>query len=121
MLSYYTSRYGRQTTDELVAAVSNAGGLGILGAIRMEPDQLLSTIKKIKKSTIKPYGVNLWLGPPESNNIQDRTSVHQQFLDNKFRKPLDIPLKSLLEEENNNQKILLAIYHLHPNCPINYK
>lgn len=92
-----------QTTDELVTAVSNAGGLGILGATRMEPNQLLSTIKKIKKSTIKPYGVNLWLVPPESNNIQDRTSV-QQFLDNKFSKPLDIPLKSLLEEENNNQK-----------------
>ena len=53
-----------QTTAELVAAVSNAGGLGIVGATRMTPDQLLSTIKKIKKYTIKPYGVNLWLGPP---------------------------------------------------------
>ena len=37
------------TTAELVSAVSNAGGLGILGATRMTPDQLLATIKKIKK------------------------------------------------------------------------
>ena len=42
-----------QTTAELVAAVSNTGGLGILGATRMNPDQLLATIEKLDKS---PYG-----------------------------------------------------------------
>ena len=95
-----------QTTAELVGAVSNAGGLGILGATRMTADQLLTTIKKIKKITIKPYGVNLWSGPSENNNNnnQGMASV-QQFLNEKFRKPFDIPLKSILpEEENNNQK-----------------
>ena len=37
------------TTPELVSAVSNAGGLGVLGAVRMAPDQLLTTIKKNKR------------------------------------------------------------------------
>ena len=38
-----------RTTAELVATVSNAGGLGILGATRMNPDDLLTPIKKLKK------------------------------------------------------------------------
>lgn len=40
-----------QTTPELVAAVSNAGGLGILGATRMTPEKLLDAVKKIKAIT----------------------------------------------------------------------
>jgi nitronate monooxygenase len=84
-----------QTTAELVGAVSNAGGLGILGATRMTADQLLTTIKKIKKITVKPYGINLWSGPLENNNNQGMASV-QQFLNEKFRKSLNIPLKSVL-------------------------
>ena len=47
---------GGHTTPELVSAVSNAGGLGVLGAVRMAPNQLLTTIKKIKEKTIKPFG-----------------------------------------------------------------
>lgn len=89
-----------QTTPELVAAVSNAGGLGILGATRMTPEKLLDAVKKIKTLTTKPYGVNLWLGPPERND-QDMTSV-QQFLDQKFRKPLGLPMKSASVVGNNN-------------------
>lgn len=91
-----------QTTPELVAAVSNAGGLGILGATRMTPARLLDAIKKIKMITTKPYGVNLWLGPPERND-QDVTYV-QQFLDQKFRKPLGLPLKSVSAVENNGKQ-----------------
>ena len=45
------------TTPELVAAVSNAGGLGIVGAAIVTPDQLLEMILKIKKLTTCPYGV----------------------------------------------------------------
>ena len=86
---------GGQTTPELVAAVSNAGGLGLLGATDMTPEKLLDAIRKIKMMTTKPYGVNLWLGPQDrkKNNDQDIKSV-QQFLDKKFRKPLGISLKS---------------------------
>ena len=90
-----------QTTAELVAAVSNAGGLGILGATRMTPDQLLTTIKKIKKITLKPFGVNLWSGPHEKNDNKDWAPI-QQFLNQKIRKTLDIPLKSISIEEGND-------------------
>ena len=44
---------------KLAAAVSNAGGLGIIGAGSMYPDVLKHHIQSIKKATDKPYGVNL--------------------------------------------------------------
>ena len=59
---------GGQTTPELVAAVSRAGGLGILGASRLTTQQLKEAIDKIKSLTDRPFGVNLVLAPPESGN-----------------------------------------------------
>ena len=94
-----------QTTAELVASVSNSGGLGILGATRMNPDQLLATIKKIKKNTTNPFGVNLWIGPLISNNKnKDERSV-QQFLNEKIRKPLDITLKPEISDEKQESNL----------------
>ena len=44
---------------ELVAAVSNAGGLGMLGMVRMEPDFIRDQIQKTRALTEHPFGVNL--------------------------------------------------------------
>ena len=44
---------------ELASAVSNAGGLGLIGSGSMYPDILLEHIQKCKKATNKPFGVNL--------------------------------------------------------------
>ncbi len=44
---------------ELAAAVSNAGGLGIIGAGSMYPDVLQTHIRKCKNATNKPFGVNV--------------------------------------------------------------
>ncbi|WP_439875473.1 NAD(P)H-dependent flavin oxidoreductase [Bacillus mycoides] len=52
---------GAITTPELVAAVSNGGGLGTLGAGYMSPEQIREAIYKIRELTDKPYGVNLLL------------------------------------------------------------
>jgi NAD(P)H-dependent flavin oxidoreductase YrpB (nitropropane dioxygenase family) len=41
---------GGFTTPELVAAVSNAGALGVLGANRLTPEQTRNQIRRIKKS-----------------------------------------------------------------------
>lgn len=51
-------------TSELVAAVSNAGGLGVIGAGHMPPDALRNEIKKTKALTGKPFGVNIMLMSP---------------------------------------------------------
>lgn len=44
---------------ELASAVSNAGGLGIIGAGSMYPEVLRDQVKKCKKATNKPFAVNL--------------------------------------------------------------
>lgn len=44
---------------ELAAAVSNAGGLGVLGMIRMTPDFIREQIRKTRELTSHPFGVNL--------------------------------------------------------------
>lgn len=50
---------------ELAAAVSNAGGLGLIGAGSMYPDILREHIQKCKQKTDKPFGVNLPLLYPD--------------------------------------------------------
>jgi len=49
----------------LASAVSNAGGLGLIGAGSMYPDTLLEHIRKCKAATDKPFGVNLPLLYPD--------------------------------------------------------
>src|ERR1700744_3304871 len=50
---------------KLASAVSNAGGLGIIGAGSMYPAVLKEHIQKCKQATDKPFGVNLPLLYPE--------------------------------------------------------
>lgn len=49
----------------LASAVSNAGGLGLLGSGSMYPDILLENIRKCKAATNKPFGVNIPLLYPD--------------------------------------------------------
>ncbi len=56
---------------KLAAAVSNAGGLGLLGAGSMHPETLIEHIHKIKSATNKPWGVNVPLMYPEIDRLID--------------------------------------------------
>jgi len=53
----------------LASAVSNAGGLGLLGAGSMYPDVLKEHIQKCKKATDKPFGVNVPMLYPNIEEI----------------------------------------------------
>ncbi|MFH1241336.1 MAG: nitronate monooxygenase [Pseudomonadota bacterium] len=55
----------------LVAAVSNAGGLGILGAAFMSPEELTENIREIKCLTEKPFGVNFMANNPLIEDLLD--------------------------------------------------
>ena len=55
----------------LASAVSNAGGLGLLGAGSMYPDVLREHIQKCKKATDKPFGVNVPMLYPNIEEIMD--------------------------------------------------
>ena len=56
-------------TAELASAVSNAGGLGLIGAANMPPDMLRTEIQKTKAMTSKPFGVNIMLMSPFVNEV----------------------------------------------------
>ncbi len=56
---------------KLAAAVSNAGGLGLIGAGSMHPETLQQHIVKCKKATSKPFGVNVPLLYPQTEEIID--------------------------------------------------
>ena len=55
----------------LAAAVSNAGGLGLLGAGSMHPETMVEHIRKMKEATDKPWGVNVPLMYPEIDRLVD--------------------------------------------------
>jgi enoyl-[acyl-carrier protein] reductase II len=54
---------------KLASAVSNAGGLGLIGAGSMYPDVLREHIQKCKKATDKPFGVNIPMLYPNVEEI----------------------------------------------------
>ncbi|MBE7629613.1 NAD(P)H-dependent flavin oxidoreductase [Tenacibaculum piscium] len=54
---------------KLASAVSNAGGLGLIGAGSMYPDILREHIQKCKKATDKPFGVNVPMLYPDIEKI----------------------------------------------------
>lgn len=54
---------------KLASAVSNAGGLGLIGAGSMYPDVFEDHIRKMKAATDKPWGVNLPLLYPQMDEI----------------------------------------------------
>ena len=57
------------STAPLVAAVSNAGGLGIIGCGGMEPDMLEAQIRETRALTDKPFGINLLLTHPKVDEL----------------------------------------------------
>ncbi|MBP5597449.1 nitronate monooxygenase [Pseudobutyrivibrio sp.] len=56
-------------TGEFAAAVSNAGGLGLVASGGMNAEQLREQIRICKSKTDKPFGVNLMLMNPDVDNI----------------------------------------------------
>ncbi|MCR9011756.1 NAD(P)H-dependent flavin oxidoreductase [Gabonibacter chumensis] len=56
---------------KLASAVSNNGGLGLLGAGSMHPETLLEHIRKMKQATDKPWGINIPLLYPEMEKLID--------------------------------------------------
>jgi enoyl-[acyl-carrier protein] reductase II len=50
---------GGVSYNKLVAAVSEAGGFGCLGASTMQPDEMVAEIRAVKQQTSKPFGVDL--------------------------------------------------------------
>jgi nitronate monooxygenase len=80
---------------QLAAAVSNAGGLGILAALFESPDDLRESIRQIRGLTDRPFGVNIWLHddvrtPPDVDRVDRDTVRSVQNVFNELRPRFDL-------------------------------
>lgn len=66
---------GGLSSAELVAAVSNNGGLGGYGAYQLEPEQIQNVIQEIRALTDRPFNINLWV-----NDVDEKENYDDQFV-----------------------------------------
>jgi nitronate monooxygenase len=90
------SGMGSVAGSALTAAVSNAGGLGVIGGAVMNVDELRVAIREVKGGTNKSFGVNLLLPhdlrpPVAEQDISDETVAAVQSALNPIRERLGLP------------------------------
>ena len=69
--------HGMVIPPELVAAVSNAGGLGVTGLTDVEPEEIRRRIRRIRELTDKPFGIDLLL--PASMDEAEPESIEAMW------------------------------------------
>lgn len=109
---------GGFSTAELLAAVSDAGGLGSYGAYTLTPEEMLEAAKAIKAKTDKPYNINLWVSdvdkslanyPPES--LEKVKALFKPYFDE-----LGIPLPELAADiPSKFEKQVEALFEIRPS------
>lgn len=86
----------KASTPALIAAVGEAGGLGVLGAASLEPDELDQWIAETRRRTSRPFGVNTLLPtrvPPQATQHDMRDSIPEEYwrVESEIRQRLDLP------------------------------
>ncbi len=93
---------GGASNPELAAAVSNAGGLGILGAAACGPDQLREWIQRTRELTDRPFGVDTLLpasvqrqsykqapGPSPAEQLPEQQAFAREFMEREGLAPVE--------------------------------
>jgi nitronate monooxygenase len=70
---------GLATPPELVAAVSDAGGMGILGCSWLDADEVRRRIRAVRNLTDKPFGVDLLLPASMAEGVPDRAEMRERI------------------------------------------
>ena len=70
---------GNATPPGLVAAVSNAGGLGVMGGAGLAPEDIRARIREVRSLTDKPFGVDLLLPASMAEVVDSRAGIRQQL------------------------------------------
>src|SRR5262245_58448945 len=90
------SGMGSVAGPDLVAEVSRAGGLGVLGGLNVPPEELRARIRRVRALTDRPFGLNLWLHselrpPVDPARLPADVVGEVQSVLNRFRGRLDVP------------------------------
>ena len=70
---------GRATPPRLVAAVSNAGGFGVMSGSGLEPEAIRARIRKVRELTDRPFGVGLLLPARLDEGGESRSEVRARL------------------------------------------
>ena len=81
---------GGFVTPELVAAVSNAGGLGTIAGAMLSPQELQDAVVSVRRLTDKPFGVNLF-APLEPVTAERESVAAMNAVLAPFREELGLP------------------------------
>lgn len=81
---------------DLAAAVSNAGGVGVLAVLGLKPDVVRDQIRAVRALTDEPFGVNIWLHDdvrtqPDIDLVPADVIGASQAILNEFRGRFDLP------------------------------
>lgn len=103
---------GGATTPELIAAVSNAGGLGSLAAGYLPAQQIMEAIKNIRHLTDKPFAVNLFIPEPHQatpqqietmqaivTQVSSALNIKTSALEAPYVQPFDEQIAVIIEEK----------------------
>ncbi|MEE4383093.1 MAG: nitronate monooxygenase family protein [Pseudomonadales bacterium] len=112
---------GGASTPELAAAVSNAGGLGVLGAAGCGPKQLREWIRRTRELTDRPFGVDTLLpasvrrareqaqagdGPRPADQLPELRAFAERFMEEAGLEPMDAA--ALQERRDPDEPIPLS-------------
>ena len=116
---------GGVTTSKLVAEVSIAGGLGMMGAGYMSSKQMRDQIREIKKLTSNYFGINLFVPSEFTFTVEEINSADQLL--QPFKEHLKIQQKDTLELPNSknmtetfNEQIKVVLEEEIPVCSFTF-
>jgi enoyl-[acyl-carrier protein] reductase II len=76
----FSAGIGAGARAELVGAVSNAGGFGVLGASGVPPDSIRAEIQRTRALTDRPFGINVIIAEDSAADVEeDREFFRAQF------------------------------------------
>jgi nitronate monooxygenase len=108
---------GGFSTPELLAAVSNAGGLGSLGAYTFSPDEIVEASQAISLLTNRPYNINLWVSDvdPQLTDYPADALENIKQLFKPYFDELNIPLPDLdVHIPSKFEQQVEAVFQLRP-------
>ena len=102
---------GGVAMHKLVAAVSNAGGLGVLGAASLSPDELRAEIRKIRELTDKPFAVDMLAPIPDMMRPHVPVMIEEKI--KVFVAGLSVPQEFVKVMHDNGMKIVVMCGKVH--------
>ncbi|HMD05574.1 MAG TPA: nitronate monooxygenase, partial [Candidatus Binatus sp.] len=102
---------GGVAMHKLVAAVSNAGGLGVIGAASLSPDDLRAEIRKTRELTDKPFAVDLLAPIPDMMRPHVPVMIEEKV--KVFVAGLSVPQEFVKVMHDNGMKIVVMCGKVH--------